>query len=127
MVSHKDYSAELHDAYPDLGHPIADPQPGFVVGTTKFLPRAALGDVGYIQHNGRFIRLFNVHKPPGTDGQPSIDRLPAGFEVLDRAAVEVQEGQLNKNLFKSKSIIQLSADAGASGCVPHGSDAFTSC
>ena len=49
MVSHKDYSSELNDAYPDRGHPVADPQPGFVPGTTQFLARADLGDVGYIQ------------------------------------------------------------------------------
>ncbi|KZV60780.1 hypothetical protein PENSPDRAFT_759826, partial [Peniophora sp. CONT] len=116
MVSHKDYSAELSEAYPDRGHPIADPQPGFVPKTKTFLPRVDLGDVGYIQHNhGRFIRLFNVHKEPGVDGQPSRDKLPAGFEVLDREEVPLQEGELNKKLFKSKSVSLNSVDAGVSG------------
>lgn len=137
MVSHTDYSAELSDAYPDRGHPVADPQPGFVPRTKIFLPRVELGDVGYIQyvqfifqgmlflraqqpvrHNhGRFVRLFNVHKQPGSDGQPDINQLPFGFEALGRDTIQEQEGEVDKNLFKSRSVTQLSVDAGGSGCV----------
>ncbi|VDC02079.1 unnamed protein product [Peniophora sp. CBMAI 1063] len=117
MVSHKDYSAELSDAYPDRGYPIADPQPGFVPGTGTCLPQVDLGDVGYIQQsNGRFVRLFNVHKEPGRDGQPDLSRLPAGFEVLNRADIRLEEGQIDKSLFKSNSVTQLSVSAGGSGC-----------
>jgi hypothetical protein len=48
MVSHTDYSEELSDAYPDRGHPLADPQPGFDADD-HILPRMEIGDVGYIQ------------------------------------------------------------------------------
>ncbi|KZV72762.1 hypothetical protein PENSPDRAFT_683492 [Peniophora sp. CONT] len=114
MVSHKDYSEELSDAYPDRGHPLADPQPGFDADD-NFLPRIEIGDVGYIQHNhGCFVRLFNVHQPPGENGQPLLRELPDGFVKLPRG----QEPRRSKNdtrVFQSRSVKSQSLEAGVTG------------
>ncbi|KZV72759.1 hypothetical protein PENSPDRAFT_649518 [Peniophora sp. CONT] len=112
-VSHKDYSVELADAYPDRGHPLADPQPGFNTAG-DILPPIEIGDVGYIQHNhGYFVRLFNVHLRPGRDGQPHRVGLPEGFVELERG--ELRQVKNSTQVFKSHSVACKSVDAGASG------------
>ena len=96
--------------YAHLGHALWRPGPETSDGDIQ------IGDVGYF-HEGSFIRLFNVHKQPGVDGQPSVARLPIGFEVLDREAAPIQEGELDKRQFKSRSINEIGLGVGASGYV----------
>ncbi|VDC01178.1 unnamed protein product [Peniophora sp. CBMAI 1063] len=117
---HVVYSEELSGAF-KRGHPIANPQPvnyhienaeGEV--TQSGLTPVQIGDVGYIQPElGFFVRLFNVHQAPGAGGQPDLDDLPEGFEILPRSTVATTED--TTPVFVSQSVKTKNINASASG------------
>ncbi|KZV77377.1 hypothetical protein PENSPDRAFT_747104 [Peniophora sp. CONT] len=120
MVSHKDYSREMGDAYPDYGFAVANPQPGLVdtvLGESR--PRVELGDVGYIHRNqGNFIQLFNINKVPGEAGQPRPERLPVGFMPLEAQFGSRHNDNITEDttqLFKTESVTIKGGEGGIHG------------
>ncbi|VDC06496.1 unnamed protein product [Peniophora sp. CBMAI 1063] len=93
------YSEELK-AYRQ-GYALFDPQPD----STRQPPRPVeIGDVGYIKPvQGYFVRLFNIHLEPGSDGQPSRDQLPDHFQAVPKGEVR-STPKHGMHLFASETV-----------------------
>ncbi|VDB88670.1 unnamed protein product [Peniophora sp. CBMAI 1063] len=127
---HVVFSHELSKAF-RRGHPVANPQPVELQSTNsngvteQLLRPAEIGDVGYIQpEHGFFISIFNVHKEPGTDGQPCIDDLPDGFEPMPKTAISKTTD--TTPVFLSQSVTTTELDISALGPFFGGSAGFSS-
>ncbi|KAL5513483.1 hypothetical protein ACEPAH_3882 [Sanghuangporus vaninii] len=108
MPSHQELYAQMQRKH-KLGYALFDPSSGTTYDKVR------VGDVGYIDDAGTFMKLFNVFHT-GNDKRNTDTHLPDGFTPIAKKFTEIDVNQsVGNKLFISASVRQLKLDGSAKG------------